>query len=127
MKNRLAGCVLKNSEGKLLVIHRNTPKRNQWGLPGGKIEENEDPKEAAKRELREELGIDVEITNKLGEKEFQEDGFIIDCIWFAAVIKSGTPKLLEYSFDDFKYFSKQELEGMKNQLSPNLQNLIKNL
>ena len=124
MKIKLAGCVIKNSEGKILLIHRNTTKRKQWELPGGKIEENEDPKETAKRELKEELNIEVEVKNKIGEKDFGEDKFTMKYIWFEGIIKAGEVKLLEDAFDDYNYFSKQELKEMKKQLSPNVQNLI---
>jgi len=42
-KLQLAGCVIENNEGKILLLHRNTPERQQWETPGGKIEPNEEP------------------------------------------------------------------------------------
>jgi 8-oxo-dGTP diphosphatase len=35
----------------------NNPKRGGWEMPGGKVEEGEDPKDASVREFREEAGL----------------------------------------------------------------------
>lgn len=48
-----AGGVVKNSEGKILLIFRN----GKWDLPKGKIEKGETPQKAAVREVEEECGI----------------------------------------------------------------------
>lgn len=49
-----------NNEFKVLLIKRkNDPFEGQWALPGGFINESEDLITAAKRELKEETGIDV--------------------------------------------------------------------
>ncbi|OGH42465.1 MAG: hypothetical protein A3H79_04375 [Candidatus Levybacteria bacterium RIFCSPLOWO2_02_FULL_36_8b] len=123
-KTKAAGCVLQNNKGKILLLHRNTPKRVQWETPGGKIEEGEDPTKTAEREVKEELGIVVEIISKLGEHEFLEDGFSIDYVWYKAVVKSGTPKIMEAKFDTLNYFSWEELKKMESQLSANTRNLV---
>lgn len=124
MKIKLAGCIIKNSEGKILLLHRNTSKRNHWEIPGGKIDNGEEPTETAKREVKEEINISVDIIKELGEKEFIEDGFAMDYIWYKAVIVSGEPKIMEYKFDRFKYFSLEELEKIKDKLSPNASNFV---
>ena len=45
----------------LLVKRGQSPFVGLWGLPGGKLEANETPRDAARRELKEETGIEAEI------------------------------------------------------------------
>ena len=63
MKDRAAGILIE--EGKILLIHRTKEiegyVRNYYVVPGGGIEEGETIEEATKRELKEEVGIDVEL------------------------------------------------------------------
>jgi len=40
---------------------------NKWDLPGGHRKENEEIKDAARREVKEELGIDIEDLSKVDE------------------------------------------------------------
>lgn len=125
---KLAGCIIRDEEGKILLLHRNTPKRQQWEIPGGKVDENEDAKKAAIREIREELGVDVEITSLIGEKEFTEDGFTMSYTWYAANILQGQPQIMEpETFDQLRAFSTQEMRILFEELSPNTQNLIEAL
>ena len=61
MKLRGAGIIIENNKGEVLLqLRDNKPNilyPNQWVLPGGGIEKNEAPKEAVKREIKEELEI----------------------------------------------------------------------
>jgi 8-oxo-dGTP diphosphatase len=56
-----AGIVIEN--GRVLLAQRKPDAHlaGAWELPGGKVEEGEDPRDALRRELREELGIDVRV------------------------------------------------------------------
>jgi len=48
--------------GAVLLIRRKfEPNKGRWSLPGGLLEVGEDPAEAARREVREELGLEVEM------------------------------------------------------------------
>ena len=48
--------------GTILLIKRKfEPNKGKWSLPGGLLEIGEDPAEAARREVMEELGLEVEL------------------------------------------------------------------
>ena len=57
MKRVVAALIWKN--GKILICQRtrHQPMPLKWEFPGGKIEEGEQPRDALRRELHEELGI----------------------------------------------------------------------
>ena len=63
MRNRAGGILIDN--GKLLLMHRiktvDGKTREYYVVPGGGIEEGETLEDATKRELKEEIGIDVEL------------------------------------------------------------------
>ena len=59
-----AGGVILNKEGKILVVSQHG---TSWSLPKGHLEGNENPLEAAKREIYEESGISqLEFIKELG-------------------------------------------------------------
>jgi 8-oxo-dGTP diphosphatase len=51
-------CVIEH-DGHIVLIRQRY--RNRWGLPGGLLMRREAPHDAARREVREEIGIDVEL------------------------------------------------------------------
>lgn len=55
-------------EGKILLLAQGPKKQETgaWGVPAGKIEKNETPHEAARRELLEETGIETDHVYPLG-------------------------------------------------------------
>ena len=56
---RLAACVLLfDDEDRLLVVE--TTYRKEWLLPGGVVERDESPWDGARREVKEEIGIDLD-------------------------------------------------------------------
>ncbi len=121
---QLAGCIIKSQDNKVLLMHRNTEKRAQWEIPGGKVEAGEIPTLTAVRELREELGIGVELIRQISTKTFEEDGIDYEYFWFEAKITEGTPYIAEPdTFDNLKYFSIDELETMQD-LSGNTRNFV---
>jgi len=52
--------ILENSKGEIFLSKRkNPPKKNYWDLPGGFINLKENAEECLRREIKEELGIDL--------------------------------------------------------------------
>jgi 8-oxo-dGTP diphosphatase len=53
--------------GKVLLVRRKIePFRGYWDIPGGFCEVDEHPTETAQREVREETGLEIELTGLLG-------------------------------------------------------------
>ena len=107
---KVASVVLVNDEGKILVLKRHsTCKGNprKWNFPGGHIEKNETPKEAAIRECQEEANITpTEVTF------YGNYGKMVVFIGKS----NETPKINEES-EDWKFITQndvEELEFVKN-------------
>jgi 8-oxo-dGTP pyrophosphatase MutT (NUDIX family) len=63
---------VRDEAGRLLLVHQRD--RDQWGTVGGAVEPGESPADAAVREVKEETGLDVELTalvEVLGGPDFE--------------------------------------------------------
>jgi colanic acid biosynthesis protein WcaH len=58
------GVIFENEQGQILVLRRHPrdPEGTTWGLVGGKVEGDEDEAAAAKREVQEEIGHNIDLT-----------------------------------------------------------------
>jgi len=55
------GAVVKKDNSIILVKRTHEPRKGFWSIPGGLVELGEPVKDAVKREVREETGLEVEI------------------------------------------------------------------
>ena len=55
------GAVVIDSRNRVLLLHHRFRPGSGWGIPGGFMRAGEQPEEAARRELREEIDLDVEV------------------------------------------------------------------
>jgi 8-oxo-dGTP pyrophosphatase MutT (NUDIX family) len=62
-------CVLRGADGQIVWVRHTYGDRSAWELPGGAVRRSESFVEAARRETREELGVDVERWDDVGTIE----------------------------------------------------------
>jgi len=86
------------NEGKVLLIKKseNAPvEPNKWEVPGGRIKFGESIDEHIKREVREEVGIDIEVGEPFDMWTFFMDSFQnIDRVQVVVVARFCSPKSL---------------------------------
>ncbi len=71
--------VFDDQERILLVLRNREPGAGEWALPGGFVENGESPEDAAKRELREETGLQAH-GPALIDVIYQESAFYGTCL-----------------------------------------------
>lgn len=113
-----AGCIIEDSKGRFLLQKR--ADCNKWGFLGGMIELGESAEEAAIREIKEESGLDVEITSLYGvySKYFDEcankDKTQSVVIVFRANIVGGDLIDSNEETKELRYFSLDEMPVLFN-------------
>ena len=115
---RLAGAVVytkKNDEIFFAFVHDVFGK---WTLSKGKLEEGEDPKAGARREIKEEMGVDIDIEDQLQNNEYvanhPDDGKIRKQVtYFLAKAEMKDLKLGDSGgLDDAKWFKLQDIQTL---------------
>ncbi|MCK9398846.1 MAG: (deoxy)nucleoside triphosphate pyrophosphohydrolase [Bacteroidales bacterium] len=103
-------CAIILRDNKILVTQRSETMDLplKWEFPGGKIEVNETAENCLRREIKEELNIEIELLEKLETKCFNYETFSINLIPFVSKYLAGEIVLAEHK--DFKWFAKEELK-----------------
>jgi 8-oxo-dGTP diphosphatase len=74
MKRVVAALILKDDQILACQRTRHQVMPLKWEFPGGKIEEGEQPRDALRRELEEELGIEATIGNEVARIHHEYPG-----------------------------------------------------
>lgn len=82
-----------------------------WEFPGGKIEPGEGPEEALRREIREELDVDVEVGRHLATVDYDYPEFHLHMRCYLCRIAGG--ELLLKEAEDARWLAPGELRGVK--------------
>ena len=106
-KTRGVNCIVKFGDKILFVRHSYGGKK--WTIPGGGAKRNESFEDAAKREVREEAGIDLNNIIKVGEyvsnKEYKTD--TVQC--FLSKVDSSYFKIDNFEISDAKWATLNEI------------------
>lgn len=92
--------VIVNNVGKLLACKRGSEKHlaGKWEFPGGKVEQHETPEDALKREISEELEVDISILDRMETVSHNyEDIEIALTPFLCEIIDSSDPIPLEHA------------------------------
>ena len=116
--------VLENDEGKFLAMQKISEDKihsghkyslygrmsGKWELPGGKFKESSNRLDAARREIKEELGIELgelrDVVREEIEEKNQVNTFIVYCSDWEGEIQ------LSKEHQDYKWVSEEEYKGM---------------
>ena len=105
-------CAIINIKGKTLAVQRSEDMKLplKWEFPGGKIEPGESEEDCIKREICEELNIEIRILKRLSPSSFDYGDFSIRLIPFLAEHIKGKIELKEHR--KYLLLDKEELRGL---------------
>lgn len=97
-------------DGKVLLLHN---ERDEWELPGGKIERGEDPIDTVAREITEESGWPVTVGPILDSWQYHiRDGVDVIIITYGCFVNTDAPPRVSHEHKEAGLFTLAEAEGL---------------
>ena len=96
---KVTAAIITYSNNKILIAQRNKEDKLslKWEFPGGKIKEGETPEECLKREIKEELCLDIKVGEFFEKSIYHSDSGSIELLAYFANVLSGTTKLIVHN------------------------------
>ncbi len=112
------GAIILNSKNEILLMKRrqeiseDRTTSGMWSVPGGEVDFMEKIEDAIKREVKEEIGVDVEIIKHIGytDQILKKSKIHWSLHHFLCKIKNGEPKIIEpEKIEKIEWFSVDKL------------------
>ena len=107
-------------DGKVLLSKRNSKRKEwqKWEVPGGIVEFGESVEDAVKREVKEELGIDIEILQPLDYIfsniwKLEDEQIHVVLVGYLCRIRNGIPKPSDIEVEKVEWFTPEEVEKLE--------------
>jgi ADP-ribose pyrophosphatase YjhB (NUDIX family) len=109
--------IIENEKGEIMLVERKVdPKKGFWDWPGGFINPGESLEDSLKREIKEELNVDIKILGIVGvyidRYLYQNILNYALCVAVSAKITGGQLKPHD-DIDGYKFFPKNEILNQK--------------
>lgn len=94
---KVVAAVLVNRQGEVLIAQRPPGKwqEGRWEFPGGKLEPGEGEEQAVRRELREELGVEIDVTQRIAGCSHDYGDRQVDMGLWLVLRHAGEPRGLD--------------------------------
>lgn len=98
-------------DGRVLLTQRKrgTHLAGAWEFPGGKVEPDEDPRDALARELREEVGIEATVGDAVEVTFHRYPGKSVLLLFFEASRAEGSPEPRALDVADVRWSRREDL------------------
>ncbi len=108
----VAGVLFEN--GRVLLTQRKAGAHLEglWELPGGKIDPDEDPRDALVRELREELGIEVEVGAPIEVTSWRYPEKRVLLLFFEVTRTLTSPEPQRLDVADLRWATRSDLDAL---------------
>jgi ADP-ribose pyrophosphatase YjhB (NUDIX family) len=110
-----AGAVIVKGDRALVTVRAGEPEMGRIDVPGGFLQAGEHPIDGLKREVKEELGVEIDVgvddCLTMATHRYGENGDFVLSLGFRVGMVSGEPKATD-DVADIKWVTKDDLDGL---------------